>query len=255
MRASAPLAALTLAYVLFAAPVPCRATDCNPLTLTSTPTGAPSPAPAAAAVRKLKPERKAKQGVAKGDGVVVTLNNGSEVNGIYLGKKGGAVWLGLDGGEIGIESDTIVSVLPGKSADVEFLRRKEALDPKDTASWWELSQWAASHELFASAQSAAETVLDLNPNHGEARVFLGFELINGRWLDFAGAQRAKGFILFEGEWRTADDLAQIHNRRTAENQQRGMHANDRVIRYSQPGESPTSPAVGSGYIDRDKGGR
>ncbi len=208
---------------------------------------------AAAAEPAKKPT--AKKSVAVGSGVVVTLKNGNEVEGVYRGKRDGAVWVELDGGEIGIEPDTVVKITPTNTADSEFLKRKAVIDPKDVDAWWELSKWAASRELRGSAQTTAETVIDLNPDHAEARIFLGFEKIGGRWLDFNAAQIAKGFTLFEGEWLRGEELAlAIKRRKEADDDNRlhQMHAGNRVIKYVTPDQRPTSPEVNAGRVDAFK---
>lgn len=151
----------------------------------------------------------AKPAIAKGTGVVVELKDEREIKGIYLGRRDGAVWLGLDGGEIGVEPSTIRKITPVLTPDAEFLARKAALPPGDAAAWWELAAWAQSSNLPESARSAALHVISIQPDHTRARVFLGHGRYNGKWMTFEECQRSKGLVYYEGTWLTSKQVEAI----------------------------------------------
>lgn len=161
--------------------------------------------PAAAAEKK----RAAKKVPEIGSGVVLTLEEGRKVTGVYLGRRDGAVWVGLDGGEIGVEESTILAITPVKTAKPEFNKRKAALSPTDADGWWKLAVWAREKKLEESSREAAEFVLKIDPDHAEAHEFLGHVKLGERWAGFEESQRRKGLVQFEGEWMKEAEVREI----------------------------------------------
>lgn len=195
----------------------------------------------------------AKKTLAKGDGVIVTLKTGALVEGIYHGDADGAIWIEVDGGEVGIEKDTVAGIAPAKTGSAEHKERAAALGAKDAAGWWELSLWAAGKELHGAAESAAKTVLKIDPEHAKAREHLGFEKVGSRWLHGDDVQRAKGLVLFERQWLSPDQIEALKHRRNTEEQEKNLsgmklHA---PIKYAP---APVKKPLG-GWVETPKGGR
>jgi hypothetical protein len=163
--------------------------------------------------------------IAKGTGVIVTLNEGREVKGVYLGRHDGAVWVGLDGGEIGLEPETIVKIVPAKTDDSEFLKRKVELAPNDKAGHWGLAEWALKQGLDSSAKAQALIVVGLDPDHEKARRLLRHERIDGVWLEHDDAMQAKGFVQYKGDWISKEQFSRIEAARIA--------AEEQALRYQR----------------------
>lgn len=187
---------------------------------------------AAASFAEDKPPAKE---LAKGTGVIVTLAEGREAKGVYLGRHDGAVWVGVDGGEIGIEPGTIVNISPAETDDSEFLKRKAGLAPKDVPGRWGLAEWALKRGLVSSAKAEALIVVGLDPNHRKARRLLGHERIDGVWLERDDAMRAKGLVEYRGEWITKERISRIEAARIVEE--------DRIRRFQlmQRKNQPAAP--------------
>lgn len=216
-------------------------------------------APCAAA----EPEKKKKKpDPAVGDGVIVTLKNGSEVKGMYRGNADGAFWVESSGAEIGIERDSIAKVATANTPEAEYRKQRANLDEKDADAWWKLSQTATRGGMKAAAADAARAAVKLAPDHAAARDFLGHQKVGARWLTFEEAQAAKGLTLYEGEWLTESELAEARGRDRSEELLKRMHANDPVHRPAKaprkilhhPEESRTSPKPSAGRLDYFGGG-
>lgn len=197
-------------------------------------------------------------GVVKGDGVVVILAGGREIAGIYLGRRDGAVWIGQDGGEVGLEPESILKIKASKSNDAEFLRRKAALAPTDISGHWKLAEWASAMGLDNSAKSEATIVISLNPNHVPARQMLGQEKVGDAWLEHDDAMKAKGLVEYRGEWISKGDFAKIEATRIKEEQTSyrakliatyGLFPQSRVATPNPPTKSGYSES----YISAPKG--
>jgi len=209
-----------------------------------------SPLQAAPAPKKAAAKKPA---LVKGTGATVTLNTGTLVHGIYHGEADGAIWVEVDGGEVGIERDTIVSIVAAKTPDVEMKERRAALGPKDTAGWWEFSQWATKKELNGAAESAARTVIKLDPDHAGARELLGYEKVKGSWLKGEDIYLAQGLVQFERRWVTPDEATALKQAR----EKMEKEDNLRAMRRPAPAvyQQPEKKRPLSGWVDYNRGGQ
>lgn len=176
-----------------------------------------------------EPEKPAVSFPAKGSAVTIELSNGSMLQGIYDGRREGAVWLKQDQGEIGIEPDTIASVRAENNPTAEFRRRLAAVDKMDATALWELASWAGDHGLDDSALELAAKVVKLHPEHAEARALLRHEKVGDEWMDRDSAMRALGFVEYKGRWVTQENYEQFLR------DQQHQESNERIarLRYSR----------------------
>lgn len=198
-----------------------------------------------------------KDALVAGSGVVITLRNGSKVEGVYHGDADGAIWVEVDGGEVGLEKSSIVRIVPAAGGTAEYKKRAAVLDAKDPEGWWKLSAWAENQGLHASAKVAARSALKIDPDHKQARKFLGYEKVKGRWHQGDDAHRAKGLVQFAGEWVPPEELDAAKGR--ARNDEK--ESNLKSMRLHKPARySPDAPAAPakperpfSGWIDTGSG--
>lgn len=211
-------------------------------------------APAKAA--KKAPTKKA--ALVEGQGVVVLLQNGSKIEGVYHGDADGAIWVEVDGGEVGVEKSTIVEVVPGKASTADFNKRAESIGPKDAEGWWELALWAERAGLTTSAKTAARNAIKINGEHEKAREFLGYEKVKGGWYKGDEIPRAKGLVQFGSDWVAPEELEAAKVR--AENEQKEKNLNSmrlhQPMKYTQSDPAPAkSGRPFSGWVDRGGGGK
>lgn len=135
----------------------------------------------------------------------VILKNGGRIDGI-ASEKGDRVRIETEFGAMEIPRDTVHEIMKGPSKLEEYRKKAAALADTDIAGHFALGQWALSHELTASARREFEKTVALDPNHEGARLQLGFEKVDGKWLAHDEAMRAKGFILDGGQWITKEEF-------------------------------------------------
>jgi len=84
-----------------------------------------------------------------------------------------------------------------------YERRLADLKPGDLEGHVELARWCAREKLKAEAESTWRKVLEIDPDHAEARKALGYtKLDDGRWATEEEAMAAKGLVKHEGKWVT-----------------------------------------------------
>lgn len=89
---------------------------------------------------------------------------------------------------------------------------RAAATPDTPAGQWDLAEWCRKNGLTAERHTHLRRVLELNPNHVEARRALGYQYLGGRWVTRADLRREEGYELYRGKWRTAQEIAILEER-------------------------------------------
>jgi tetratricopeptide (TPR) repeat protein len=89
---------------------------------------------------------------------------------------------------------------------------RAAATPDTAAAQWELAEWCRKNGLMAERQVHLRRVLELNPEHAEARRALGYQFLGGRWVTRADVRRDQGYELYRGQWRTAQEIDILEER-------------------------------------------
>jgi hypothetical protein len=87
--------------------------------------------------------------------------------------------------------------------------------PDTVEAHWEMSQWCRDHLDTRSANGANDTgperrfhlqaILRLDPEHKQARAFLGFVKEQGAWINVEQKRLGHGFIRVNRRWMTKDE--------------------------------------------------
>lgn len=100
-------------------------------------------------------------------------------------------------------------------AEQEYARRAPAAE--DTAAQqWELAEWCRRGSLLPQREAHLRRVIELDPNHAQARAALGFQFLQGAWITRADFQRNGGRELYKGKWRTPQEIEILENRSRTE---------------------------------------
>ncbi len=160
---------------------------------------------------------------------VVTLKNGGEVRGqIQRNPR-----------STGVERrDVIVKTLSGSlvtidRAEVESIQRRRLVveeyetlrrsAPDTVDGQWELAQWCRDRRLLSRRRDHLERIVELNPQHEEARRGLGHQQYDGQWMSREEYMKSQGQVLYRGRYVFPQELEQIKDDRQAEEAQREWH--------------------------------
>lgn len=141
-------------------------------------------------------------GARAAEPVSLVFPSGGRLSGVLLEDKDGVYLLERDGGQLEFPHASVSEILREPNAEGEFRARAGAAPPGDAAALWELARFAAEHGLPGRAERTAERVLALDPDHPEARGFLGYARVFGQWRRGDDLRRAQGWVRHEGEWMT-----------------------------------------------------
>ena len=96
------------------------------------------------------------------------------------------------------------------------LRTKESAASKDADALFQVAKWANEKGLVADAKRLYQAVLKLKPDHQDANLAVGNQLVEGKWLAAKDAEvarkkamaveyAAKGFVEVAGVWVEKDN--------------------------------------------------
>ncbi|HWA97388.1 MAG TPA: HEAT repeat domain-containing protein [Pirellulales bacterium] len=124
------------------------------------------------------------------------------------------------GGEVTLERDQVKEIVRRRPADLEYERIRPSY--ADTAAaQWELSEWCREQTLIAARQYHLKRVLELDPEHAEARRALGYSRVDGRWQNQQEIMTQRGYVEYKGRWRLKQEVEILEQQRKNELAEKG----------------------------------
>lgn len=110
----------------------------------------------------------------------------------------------LSGGTVIISRDEIDGIEFRSQTVEEYETRARSL-PDTVEARWELAEWAKEQRLQSQREEQLELLLDLDPDHADARRILGHVLHNGQWMSRDEWMTARGYVRHDGKWITQQE--------------------------------------------------
>jgi hypothetical protein len=79
--------------------------------------------------------------------------------------------------------------------------------PKSAEGNWIMAEWCRGQDLDELRRHHLEQVLTYEPDHEKARLALGFNRIDGRWVIPDEFNEERGFVRHGGAWRSSQEIA------------------------------------------------
>jgi PBS lyase HEAT-like repeat len=109
------------------------------------------------------------------------------------------------GGRVTIARSQVTKIDPITADEAEY--QKLARSSPDTVdAHWKLAEWCRDHKLRGQRQRHLERILELDPNHAQARSALGFQQRNGEWMNRDDVMAARGMVLYDGRYVTPQQV-------------------------------------------------
>ena len=115
----------------------------------------------------------------------------------YKVKQGGAM--------LTVPAQQVREVIRQSAAELEYARR--ATTTADTVEeQWTLAEWCKSNALPRQREVHLRRIVELNPNHQQARYALGYQFVKGEWITRSDARRQEGYEFYRGKWRLPQEI-------------------------------------------------
>lgn len=137
---------------------------------------------------------------------VIMLKNGGQVRGQLQTAVDAPVVVieTLLGGAVSIDQSAIENI-ERRSLLVEAYESR-AQDVEDSVeARWRLAEWCKANNLRDQREEQLLFLLDVDPDHKEARSILGHKLHNGKWLTRDEWMTTRGYVLHDGKWVTQQE--------------------------------------------------
>jgi hypothetical protein len=151
----------------------------------------------------------ARASLARADQIV--LVSGTVLEGKAT-RDGGKVVIETDSGEIALPADMVKRIDAGSSGVQEFEAKLARLAPNDVRGLLALADYCRDHDMPAREKEALQRILEVDPDHAEARARLGYVKTPSGWMTRDEQMEARGFVKYEGQWITHDQMLDIERR-------------------------------------------
>ena len=109
------------------------------------------------------------------------------------------------GGRVTIARSQIAKIDTVTDAVAEY-QKLARTSPDTVDGHWNLSEWCREHKLRDERRQHLDRVIELNPNHADARAALGFHQKNGQWMNRDDVMASRGLVLFDGKYVTPQQV-------------------------------------------------
>jgi len=142
-------------------------------------------------------------------GEVFLLANGSRVEGQLLNPDESPrerfVILTPGGTRITLERSQVRQILHQRPAEVEYATVRHRY-PDTLDGQWALAEWCREKGLADQRRTHLKRILELAPDHPEARAALGYTRYEDEWLTREELMTRRGMVRHGGSWRYPQEL-------------------------------------------------
>jgi hypothetical protein len=153
---------------------------------------------------------------ARGD--VVELTTGGQLEGKVVSSsaddKTNFVIELSTGGQLVIPRSQVAKIDTVSAAESEY-QTLARTSPDNTEGHWKLADWCRQHKLQKEYQQQLERILELDPNHADARAALGFREKDGQWLSKDDVMASRGLVMYEGRYVTPQHIQIMEQQKQA----------------------------------------
>ncbi|HUE69737.1 MAG TPA: HEAT repeat domain-containing protein [Pirellulaceae bacterium] len=104
-----------------------------------------------------------------------------------------------------LQLDQVSEHLRPSAAHREYERLAPTF-PDTVAGHWSLALWCRQQGLSDLRRKHLTRIIELDPNHRQARSLLGYGFIGGKWVELAAHKRDQGLELYRKQWRTPQEI-------------------------------------------------
>jgi hypothetical protein len=138
------------------------------------------------------------------DADIIELASGGRLDGKVVPSEDDKSQFTIDlaaGGRLTIPRSQVARIDTISETEAEYEQLAHA-SPDTVDAHWKMAEWCRQHKLTSDYQHHLERILELDPNHADARAALGFRQKDGQWLNRDDVMAARGLVMFEGRYVT-----------------------------------------------------
>ena len=127
-----------------------------------------------------------------------------------------------DGVELTLDKAQVQQVLHPSAAELQYETIRAAY-PDTVDGQWKLQQWCMDHKLDSQRKDHLERIIELDPDHAEARRLLGFHRVDGKWMTQREDMEARGYVFYKpaAKWMLPQEVELLEKRKEIDTAEKG----------------------------------
>ncbi|MCC7086932.1 MAG: HEAT repeat domain-containing protein [Pirellulales bacterium] len=130
------------------------------------------------------------------------------------------------GATVTFDREQLKQIVPQSPAEAEYENIRPTF-PDTIDGQWELAEWCLKNSLAKQRNLALERIIELNPDHKQARMALGYSFLDGKWMRRDQWHKEHGYVYYDGDWRLPQEIELMKSRREVEQAERTWFVNVR----------------------------
>lgn len=111
----------------------------------------------------------------------------------------------LAGSRVSVAREAVLYVARRSMQFEQYVSRARQI-PHTVEAHLALAEWCRDNYLGEERKEQLELLLELDPDHEEARRILGYTLEDGKWMTREEIMTSRGYIKYKGRWVTQQEL-------------------------------------------------
>jgi hypothetical protein len=112
------------------------------------------------------------------------------------------------GGQLTLDENLVQRIIE-PSPDQRLYEKLGPAVPDTVEGHWKMAEWCRERMLLDERHSHLRRVIELDPEHEEAHLALGYRRVRGRWMTQEEQNVARGLVLYRGQYRTRQEIQLI----------------------------------------------
>ena len=116
------------------------------------------------------------------------------------------------GEQITLDASQVKQVLHTRPGELEYETIRSGY-PDTVEGQWKLAEWCRERRLVKQRKRHLGRIIELDPDHAEARRALGYLQENGRWVTREQLMAQRGYKYYKGRYRTVQEIELLEQKR------------------------------------------
>jgi hypothetical protein len=171
---------------------------------------------------------------------IVVLNNDGRVTGTLVNPNESPrknYVIQTDAGQITLDKSQVKEVITQSPDEREYEKIRFTF-PDTVEAQWKLAEWCREKGLSQQRTDHLERVIELDPDHKQARAALGYSHFEGRWVRREEVMEERGYVRHKGKWMLPQDVEIQEQKRKTETAQREWQLKLRRLRMQLDDRGP-----------------
>ena len=142
-----------------------------------------------------------------------------------------------DSGQVTLDKEQVKEVISQTADELEYERLRFSF-PDTVDGQWKIAEWCRERGMSKERTTHLERIVELDPNHKQARAALGYGQFNGRWVRQEDVMKERGYVQYKGRWLLPQDVEIQEQKRKSEIAQKEWFKRLRLVRAQLDDRGP-----------------